>query len=130
MITTFMNLILKVLQCNKKPRTFFTMCENRLGHTKLEWAKKPEPIPKVQVFNPGMITIDDSNPGKSKKTADSLQNQRFRGPSVEIRTQGLLNPIQARYQTSPHPEIFGRRVTITRRLAYNITLQTELQELF
>ena len=27
------------------------------------------------------------------------------GPSVEIRTQGLLNPIQARYQTSPHPEI-------------------------
>ena len=27
------------------------------------------------------------------------------GPSVEIRTQGLLNPIQARYQTSPHPEM-------------------------
>lgn len=27
----------------------------------------------------------------------------FFGPSVEIRTQGLLNPIQARYQTSPHP---------------------------
>ena len=28
------------------------------------------------------------------------------GPSAEIRTQGLLNPIQARYQTSPHPEVF------------------------
>ncbi len=27
----------------------------------------------------------------------------FSGPSAEIRTQGLLNPIQARYQTSPHP---------------------------
>ena len=27
------------------------------------------------------------------------------GPSVEIRTRGLLNPIQARYQTSPHPDI-------------------------
>ncbi len=27
------------------------------------------------------------------------------GPSVEIRTRGLLNPIQARYQTSPHPEL-------------------------
>ncbi len=27
------------------------------------------------------------------------------GPSVEIRTQGLLNPIQARYQTSPHPDV-------------------------
>ena len=28
------------------------------------------------------------------------------GPSVEIRTRGLLNPIQARYQTSPHPDIY------------------------
>ena len=27
------------------------------------------------------------------------------GPSDWIRTSGLLNPIQARYQTSPHPEI-------------------------
>lgn len=27
------------------------------------------------------------------------------GPSAEIRTQGLLNPIQARYQTSPHPDM-------------------------
>ena len=30
------------------------------------------------------------------------------GPSVEIRTRGLLNPIQARYQTSPHPDILLR----------------------
>ena len=29
----------------------------------------------------------------------------FYGPSVEIRTRGLLNPIQARYQTSPHPDM-------------------------
>ena len=28
------------------------------------------------------------------------------GPSDWIRTSGLLNPIQARYQTSPHPELF------------------------
>ncbi len=27
------------------------------------------------------------------------------GPSDWIRTSGLLNPIQARYQTSPHPDI-------------------------
>ena len=34
------------------------------------------------------------------------------GPSVEIRTRGLLNPIQARYQTSPHPDmIFRCRLT-------------------
>ena len=31
----------------------------------------------------------------------------FLGPSDWIRTSGLLNPIQARYQTSPHPEIFS-----------------------
>ena len=30
------------------------------------------------------------------------------GPSDWIRTSGLLNPIQARYQTSPHPEIAAR----------------------
>ena len=27
------------------------------------------------------------------------------GPSDWIRTSGLLNPIQARYQTSPHPDV-------------------------
>ena len=31
------------------------------------------------------------------------------GPSAEIRTQGLLNPIQARYQTSPHPDLSPSR---------------------
>ena len=35
------------------------------------------------------------------------------GPSVEIRTRGLLNPIQARYQTSPHPDIACRLATAT-----------------
>ena len=39
------------------------------------------------------------------------------GPSVEIRTQGLLNPIQARYQTSPHPDIW----LSVRQLIYNST---------
>ena len=29
------------------------------------------------------------------------------GPSGESRTHGLLNPIQARYQTAPHPEIIS-----------------------
>ena len=33
------------------------------------------------------------------------------GPSAEIRTQGLLNPIQARYQTSPHPGTKEREKT-------------------
>ena len=33
------------------------------------------------------------------------------GPSDWIRTSGLLNPIQARYQTSPHPDIFSFAVS-------------------
>ena len=28
------------------------------------------------------------------------------GPSGESRTHGLLNPIQARYQTALHPDVF------------------------
>ena len=47
------------------------------------------------------------------------------GPSVEIRTQGLLNPIQARYQTSPHPDIH----LPVRQLIYNSTLFSILQPL-
>ena len=41
---------------------------------------------------------------KLEKYRDFLRNHGNFGPSVEIRTRGLLNPIQARYQTSPHPE--------------------------
>ena len=40
------------------------------------------------------------------------------GPSAEIRTRGLLNPIQARYQTSPHPDFFFVAVRV-RQLSYN-----------
>ena len=36
----------------------------------------------------------------------------FFGPSVEIRTRGLLNPIQARYQTSPHPDLAAQATVI------------------
>ena len=41
---------------------------------------------------------------KKKNELKHNVSARFIGPSVEIRTQGLLNPIQARYQTSPHPD--------------------------
>ena len=41
---------------------------------------------------------------KLEKTVVSFETTVFHGPSVEIRTRGLLNPIQARYQTSPHPD--------------------------
>ena len=42
--------------------------------------------------------------GNKKRSAFISENTSF-GPSVEIRTRGLLNPIQARYQTSPHPDM-------------------------
>ncbi len=45
-------------------------------------------------------------PHSKEKTRKSKCSFWFFGPSVEIRTRGLLNPIQARYQTSPHPDIF------------------------
>ena len=51
------------------------------------------------------------------------------GPSVEIRTQGLLNPIQARYQTSPHPD-FLLSVAVSRRLVYNSTVGNGMQVFF
>ena len=44
---------------------------------------------------------------KLEKDRGITKIPRSFGPSVEIRTRGLLNPIQARYQTSPHPEMLA-----------------------
>ena len=41
----------------------------------------------------------------SKKSGDCGCSHRIFGRSVGIRTRGLLDPNQARYQASPHPEI-------------------------
>ena len=48
------------------------------------------------------------------------------GPSDWIRTSGLLNPIQARYQTSPHPVVNP----VSRRLTYISMLSHGLQVFF
>ena len=51
------------------------------------------------------------------------------GPSDWIRTSGLLNPIQARYQTSPHPDFqFSRAVS--RLPEYITTPCREMQVVF
>ena len=47
-----------------------------------------------------------------RKSPVTFRSQDF-GPSVEIRTQGLLNPIQARYQTSPHPDTINETINET-----------------
>ena len=44
-----------------------------------------------------------------RKPSDSQRNPRAGGRSAGIRTRGLLDPNQARYQTSPHPDILLKR---------------------
>ena len=61
---------------------------------------------------------------QTEKTGNYVSSFPFFGPSVEIRTRGLLNPIQARYQTSPHPDL------IAKRLKYNSTTDIKNQVLF
>ena len=41
---------------------------------------------------------------KMNKLKDRPNGRSFFGRSVGIRTRGLLDPNQARYQTSPHPD--------------------------
>ena len=51
-----------------------------------------------------------------------LQLHGFSGPSDRSRTCGLLNPIQARYQSALHPEIFSN--------SYSTTLRSKMQAFF
>ena len=60
---------------------------------------------------------------KKKKSRTLIDTGLFRGPSDWSRTSGLLNPIQARYQTAPHPDLFSQ-------LRYYITRRGEYQALF
>ena len=68
---------------------------------------------------------------KSQKSYEKVLKpfdfRTFSGPSDWIRTSGLLNPIQARYQTSPHPENAGLCVG---QLMYNTMLEKKKQPLF
>ena len=57
-------------------------------------------------------------------------NDTPHGPSDWIRTSGLLNPIQARYQTSPHPDIFFCVAVRVRQLGYITTPSRKMQPLF
>ena len=53
----------------------------------------------------GLLHLNVRISHSKEKSRNSSNCFCFFGPSVEIRTRGLLNPIQARYQTSPHPDI-------------------------
>ena len=65
-----------------------------------------------------------------KKAGADVQHLLQLGPSAEIRTQGLLNPIQARYQTSPHPVIFAAQGVSPGRLIQNTTASRRMQAFF
>ena len=62
--------------------------------------------------------LHPKNPEKPRyinKKATSRKTDGF-GPSGESRTHGLLNPIQARYQTALHPEIVA--VSLSDKIDY------------
>ena len=62
-----------------------------------------------------------------RKKQKGLMSFLLFGPSVEIRTRGLLNPIQARYQTSPHPD---KCLRLTTALIYYHTLSENASTFF
>ena len=59
--------------------------------------------------------INTGKPRYNNKKATSQKTDGF-GPSGESRTHGLLNPIQARYQTALHPEIVA--VSLSDKIDY------------
>ena len=63
---------------------------------------------------------------EKRKRLKSQRFQPFFGPSDWSRTSGLLNPIQARYQTALHPVICAAH----QQLSYNNTGILKMQEFF
>ena len=47
--------------------------------------------------------MSDKTKAKDHKKAKTRCKRVFKSLGERIRTSGLLNPIQARYQTAPHP---------------------------
>ena len=52
-----------------------------------------------------IFVLLDNKMKKSRNRCISTASRLFHGRSDGIRTHGLLVPNQARYQTSPHPEV-------------------------
>ena len=88
-------------------------------------SKESPPSSRRQAICHRHIAFDGSNlDQQTEKTGNYVSSLPFFGPSVEIRTRGLLNPIQARYQTSPHPD------RVAERLRYDSTVDWKNQVLF
>ena len=78
----------------------------------------------------GHLNLNSSNLDTKEKSRKSKYSFCFFGPSVEIRTRGLLNPIQARYQTSPHPDIQLHASAPKYSSILPVNCQEEFPELF
>ena len=104
----------------------YLWCKISLTNTRLVFAIQ-------YVFNTKAIGRKPGSPhyapGHSKRTVkltfhgpfDGLIWRPLFGPSGESRTHGLLNPIQARYQTALHPVTPGRQsayIIIPARIAF------------
>ena len=74
---------------------FAPLGQNKGGHQFLNW---------WQQYATGILRFGIRISPQKEITGSFKRNFPLFGPSVEIRTRGLLNPIQARYQTSPHPD--------------------------
>ena len=90
----------------------------------------PDPLEFILSMQPSDGFDYHFSPTRKKKTTSPERNLSFFGPSDWIRTSGLLNPIQARYQTSPHPDIFFVVCVTASRLAYINTGALNCQPLF
>ena len=68
----------------------------------------------------------ESSTAEKEICENHISDSRIFGPSYWIRTSGLLNPIQARYQTSPNPDF----ACVFRQPQYDNTLLRKMQALF
>ena len=74
---------------------------------RIHYAERKRPLGRGALraqIHPGYGTGAPANPHRQKKNPPTFRSRDF-GPSGESRTHGLLNPIQARYQTALHPDI-------------------------
>ena len=113
------------------------------------WAKEKIRTPcGIRIFDPrigfepaGGPTAADFTRWRAKRplVPGTLEIEKVRtpygirtfGPSDWIRTSGLLNPIQARYQTSPHPDVYlSPRGALPKRLDYITTPLRRMQAFF
>ena len=93
-----------VSNCSSDTGIWWSECRDSLPFRFAERKELP-PSSWRQATVHRTVALNHSNLNKQEKDQNNKSCSGLFGPSVELRTRGLLNPIQARYQTSPHPDI-------------------------